>query len=89
LRAAVSSESTLFGRTYQQLIASLDTLLRAGVRAGTIRADIEAADVLQALAGALVGGRDAERVGACRAAAGPVDGRAALRSGGQRGTTVR
>jgi AcrR family transcriptional regulator len=52
LRAAVSSESTLFGRTYQQLIASLDTLLRAGVAAGTIRADIEAADVLQALAGA-------------------------------------
>jgi AcrR family transcriptional regulator len=52
LRSAVSADSNLFGHTYQQLVAALDVLLRAGVAAGTIRPDVDAGDVVQALRGA-------------------------------------
>jgi AcrR family transcriptional regulator len=47
-----SADSNLFGHTYQQLVAALDVLLRAGVAAGTIRPDVDAGDVVQALRGA-------------------------------------
>ncbi|HZZ49739.1 MAG TPA: TetR/AcrR family transcriptional regulator [Pseudonocardia sp.] len=51
LQSVVASDSTLYAQTYQQMVEALTTLLHAGAADGTIREDVEAADVLRALSG--------------------------------------
>jgi AcrR family transcriptional regulator len=52
LQAVVDADSQFFAGTYGQIVEALDALLRAGVDAGTIRADIDPEDVLRAMRGA-------------------------------------
>jgi AcrR family transcriptional regulator len=63
LRAAVGSESPLFGQTREGIVAALDVLLAAGVADGSVRADVTAEDVSRAMGAVwLVGeGPDWER----------------------------
>lgn len=52
LQTVVTADSTLFADTYAQIVAALTSLLDAGVAAGSIRPDADAADVLRAMRGA-------------------------------------
>ena len=49
LRAAIGSEGTLFSETRELIVAALDELLTAGAEDGSIRADVDAADVWRAM----------------------------------------
>jgi AcrR family transcriptional regulator len=51
LRKATSPGSELSGDTYAAIVAALDSLLQANIRAGTLRQDLDAEDVILALAG--------------------------------------
>jgi AcrR family transcriptional regulator len=51
LRALMAGDSTLFAQASGLVPRALGLLLAAGVEAGTIRGDVEAADILQALSG--------------------------------------
>jgi AcrR family transcriptional regulator len=51
LSAAVASGLPLFANTRARMLAALRTLLEAAVAAGTIRADVDADDVLRAMGG--------------------------------------
>jgi len=49
LQSLVASRSDLFANTKTELLRAISTLLDAGVAAGTIRADVDAEDVLRAM----------------------------------------
>lgn len=51
LRKATSPRSELSADTYAAIVAALDPLLQANIRAGTPRPDLDAEDVILALAG--------------------------------------
>jgi AcrR family transcriptional regulator len=51
LRAAIASDSPLYAEARERLHDAIETLLTAGVAAGTLRADITAGDVLVSLSG--------------------------------------
>jgi hypothetical protein len=51
LREATRPGSELHTDTYSVIVAALDRLLQANIAAGTLRADLEADDVILALAG--------------------------------------
>ncbi|MCU1367638.1 MAG: transcriptional regulator TetR family [Ilumatobacteraceae bacterium] len=51
LQSVVASNSGLFVETRKRMIASIGSLLAAGVAAGTMRADVEAEDVMFATGG--------------------------------------
>lgn len=51
LRKATSPGSELSAETYSAIVAALDRLLQANIRAGTLRPDLAAEDVILALAG--------------------------------------
>jgi Transcriptional regulator SbtR-like, C-terminal domain len=51
LRKATSPRSELSADTYAAIVAALDRLLQANIRAGTPRPDLDAEDVILALAG--------------------------------------
>jgi AcrR family transcriptional regulator len=51
LRKATSPGSELSADTYGAIVAALDRLLQANIRAGTLRPDLDAEDVILALAG--------------------------------------
>ena len=51
LRSAVGSDSSLFTDTRARLVEAIATLLDAAVAAGTVRADVDAEDVLRAMGG--------------------------------------
>ena len=51
LRAVIASGGNPFAESRGRLIAAITTLLAAGTRAGTLRADVEPNDVLLALSG--------------------------------------
>jgi AcrR family transcriptional regulator len=56
---SLTSSNALFTRTHDRMVAALSSLLRAGADAGTIRADVDAADVLRAMSGVwLVAGEE-------------------------------
>ncbi len=52
LQAVVDADSKFYAETFGQIVAALGELLRAGVAAGSIRADVQADDVLRAMRGA-------------------------------------
>jgi AcrR family transcriptional regulator len=61
LQSVVSSDSQLFARTYQQIVAALRALLATAIADGTIRADADPEDVLRAMRGVwLVAGEQAD-----------------------------
>ena len=49
LQSVAASRSDLFANTKTDLLQAIETLLDAGVAAGTVRADVDAADVLRAM----------------------------------------
>ena len=49
LQGVVDADSSFFAETFGQIVGALDALLRAGVALGTIRADVDAQDVLRAM----------------------------------------
>ena len=49
LQSVAASRSDLFANTKSDLLRALGTLLDAGAAAGTVRADVDAADVLRAM----------------------------------------
>jgi AcrR family transcriptional regulator len=51
LREATRPGSDLHAETYSAIVAALDNLLQANIHAGTLRADLDAEDVILALAG--------------------------------------
>lgn len=51
LRKATRPGSELSADTYNAIVAALDRLLQANIRAGTLRPDLDAEDVILALAG--------------------------------------
>jgi hypothetical protein len=51
LRKATSPGSDLSSDTYSSIVTALDRLLQANISAGTLRSDLDAADVILALAG--------------------------------------
>jgi AcrR family transcriptional regulator len=51
LKSVVASNSGLYAHTHSQMAAALDSLLRAGIAAGSIRADADAENVLRAMSG--------------------------------------
>ena len=51
LRKATSPGSDLSSDTYSAIVAALDRLLQANISAGTLRSDLDAADVILAPAG--------------------------------------
>jgi AcrR family transcriptional regulator len=51
LRAAASSDSPLFADTREQIIGALRLLLEAGAADGTLRADVDAKDVIRVMNG--------------------------------------
>ena len=52
LHAVVEADSSFFADQFAQIVGALDTLLRAGVAQGRVRADVDAGDVLRAMRGA-------------------------------------
>ena len=58
----MDADSQFYAGTYGQIVEALDALLRAGVAAGTIRADIDPQDVLRAMRGAWLVTDDLHRV---------------------------
>jgi AcrR family transcriptional regulator len=62
LRAVIASGGNPYAQSRDRLIAAISTLLRAAAAAGTIRPDIEPADVLASLSGvSLAAGEPAQR----------------------------
>jgi AcrR family transcriptional regulator len=62
LRAVIASGRTPFAQSRDRLISAIATLLTAGTAAGTLRPDVEPADVFASLAGvALIAGEPAQR----------------------------
>jgi hypothetical protein len=62
LRAVIASGGNPYAHSRGRLIAGITTLLAAGAAAGTIRSDVEPADVLAGLMGVgLVAGAPAQR----------------------------
>jgi AcrR family transcriptional regulator len=62
LRAVIASGGNPYAQSRDRLIAAITTLLRAAAAAGTIRPDIEPADVLAGLSGvSLAAGEPAQR----------------------------
>jgi AcrR family transcriptional regulator len=51
LRSAVASDSPLFAETREQILGALRMLLDAGAASGTLRADIDALDVMRVING--------------------------------------
>jgi AcrR family transcriptional regulator len=51
LRSAVASGSDVYAETRRQIVGALTELLEAGAAAGTVRADVDAEDVLSAMGG--------------------------------------
>jgi AcrR family transcriptional regulator len=51
LQAATAADTATLPPVYGQVVTALDALLDAGVRAGTIRSDLSADDVLRAMSG--------------------------------------
>jgi AcrR family transcriptional regulator len=67
LRAVIASGGNPYAQSRDRLIAAITTLLRAAAAAGTIRSDIEPADVLAGLSGvSLAAGEPAQRDQASR-----------------------
>ncbi|WP_308279953.1 TetR/AcrR family transcriptional regulator [Pseudonocardia oceani] len=63
LRALVASGGDPFAETRGRLLAAVASLLDAGVRAGTVRDDVEADDVLASLSGVSLAAGDAAQAG--------------------------
>jgi hypothetical protein len=62
LRAVIASGGNPYAESRDRLIAAFTMLLRAGAGAGTIRSDVEPADVLASLSGvSLAAGEPAQR----------------------------
>jgi AcrR family transcriptional regulator len=62
LRAVIASGGSPYAQSRDRLVTAITTLLRAGDDAGTLRADVEAADVLASLSGvSLAAGDPAQR----------------------------
>jgi AcrR family transcriptional regulator len=62
LRAVVASGGDPFAHSRDRMVEALDLLLRAGVRAGTLRPDADATDLLAGLSGvSLASGEPAQR----------------------------
>jgi AcrR family transcriptional regulator len=62
LRAVIASGGNPFAESRGRLTGAIETLLRAGVAAGTVRADLAAGDVLASLSGvSLVAGEPAQQ----------------------------
>jgi AcrR family transcriptional regulator len=62
LRAVVASGGDPFAHSRGLLLGAIDTLLKAGAAEGTIRSDVDPADVLSSLSGlTLVAGKPTER----------------------------
>jgi AcrR family transcriptional regulator len=51
LRAVIASGRTPYAQSRDRLVSAITTLLRAGAAAGTLRSDVEPADVFASLAG--------------------------------------
>ncbi|MFI2647271.1 TetR/AcrR family transcriptional regulator [Micromonospora fulviviridis] len=67
LRLAIASGANPYAHSRDRLLAALGDLLAAGVAAGTVRADVAAADVLAGLSGvSLVAGEPDQRAQAGR-----------------------
>ena len=67
LRAVIASGGTPYAQSRDRLITAITSLLQAGAAAGTLRADIEPADVLASLSGiSLAAGEPAQRAQARR-----------------------
>jgi AcrR family transcriptional regulator len=67
LRAVIASGGTPYAQSRDRLITAITSLLQAGAAAGTLRADIEPADVLASLSGiSLAAGDLAQRAQARR-----------------------
>jgi len=54
LRAVVASGALTFAQTRERLSAAIQTMLDAGVSAGSLRGDVRADDVVASLAGILL-----------------------------------
>ncbi len=62
LRALIASGGNPFAESRQRLTTAVTTLLRAGAETGTVRADVEPADVLASLSGvSLAAGEPSQR----------------------------
>jgi hypothetical protein len=62
LRAVIASGLNPYAESRDRLLAAIGTLLQAGIEAGTVRSDVEAADVLASLTGvSLAAGEPAKR----------------------------
>jgi AcrR family transcriptional regulator len=61
LRAVIASGGDPYAHSRDRLIEALDMLLTAGIGAGTVRADVPAADVLVGLSGVALAAGDADR----------------------------
>jgi AcrR family transcriptional regulator len=62
LRAVIASGLNPYAESRDRLLAAIGTLLQAGIEAGTVRADVDAADVLASLTGvSLAAGEPAKR----------------------------
>lgn len=67
LKSVISAESDLFAYTHQRVRAAIDSLVRAATQAGSIRSDVDPADLLRALSGICLFTDQAEwRQQACR-----------------------
>ena len=67
LRVVVASGGTPYAQSRDRLITAITSLLQAGAASGTLRADIEPADVLASLSGiSLAAGEPAQRAQARR-----------------------
>jgi AcrR family transcriptional regulator len=67
LRAVIASGGTPYAQSRDRLITAITSLLQAGAAAGTLRADIEPADVLASLSGiSLAAGEPSQRAQARR-----------------------
>jgi hypothetical protein len=67
LRAVIASGGTPYAQSRDRLITAITSLLQAGAASGTLRADIEPADVLASLSGiSLAAGEPAQRAQARR-----------------------
>ena len=67
LRAVIASGGTPYAQSRDRLITAITSLLQAGAESGTLRADIEPADVLASLSGiSLAAGEPAQRAQARR-----------------------
>lgn len=67
LRAVIASGGTPYAQSRDRLITAITSLLQAGAAAGTLRADVEPADVLASLSGiSLAAGEPAQRAQARR-----------------------